>query len=177
MVHISKVLTPVATFPITISPSFIMEMKGNECGRLVYWCREVHMSMLCLADGFKGQITVECWHVQKALSPQLLMKHGTGNYLIWDQAPTIISSFMKQPQAAHNLYRVLGTSGWTGHAGCAWVDLEKWCLLEWALRRGISPLPLKQWAVGSGSAAGASSTPLSQIRQAEMSPEAAHNIC
>lgn len=66
---------------------------------------------------------------------------------------------------------------WTGHAGCAWVLLEKWCLLEWALRRGISPLPLKRWAVGSGFAAGAASTPLSQIRPAKVAPEAAHNIC
>lgn len=61
--------------------------------------------------------------------------------------------------------------------GFAWVALEKWCLLEWALRRGISHLPLKQWAVGSGSAAGAANTPLTQIRLAEMAPEAAHNIC
>lgn len=43
------------------------------------------------------------------------------------------------------------------------------------MRRGISPHPLKQWAVGSGSAAGLASTPLSQIRQEEMAPEAAHN--
>lgn len=84
---------------------------------------------------------------------------------------------MKEPQAAHNLHRVLGTVAGLDWTGCAWVALEKWRLLEWALRRGISPLPLKQWAVGSGSAAGEASTPLSQIRQAEMAPQAAHSIC
>lgn len=69
----------------------------------------------------------------------------------------------------------IGDCRWTGHAGYEWVALEKWCLLEWAVRRGISPHPLKQWAVGSGSAAGLASTPLSQIRQEEMAPEAARN--
>lgn len=69
----------------------------------------------------------------------------------------------------------IGNCCWTGHGGSAWVALEKQCLLEWAVRRGISPLPLKQWAVGSGSAAGQASTPVSQIRQKEMAPEAAHN--
>lgn len=64
-----------------------------------------------------------------------------------------------------------------GRAGCAWMALEKWCLLEWALRGGISPFPLKQWAVVSGSAAVAASSPLRQIRQAEMTPEASHCIC
>lgn len=83
---------------------------------------------------------------------------------------------MKEPQAAHKQHRVLGTVA-RRQAGCAWVALEKWCLLEWALRRGISPFPLKQWAVGSGSAAGEASSPLSQIKQAEMAPEAAHSIC
>lgn len=56
------------------------------------------------------------------------------------------------------------------------MALAKWCLREWAFRRGISPLPLKQWAVGSGSDASGASTPLSQIRQGEMAPEAAHSM-
>lgn len=54
-----------------------MEMKGNERARLVDAGK-------CTwpPSGFKGQIIVGCLHVLKALSPQLVMKHGTGNYLI-----------------------------------------------------------------------------------------------
>lgn len=65
----------------------------------------------------------------------------------------------------------------SGHAGFAWVALERQCLLEWDASRGISPLPLKQWAACSGSAAGPAGAPLSQIRQEEMVPEAVQNIC
>lgn len=31
-----------------------------------------------------------------------------------------------------------------GQTGCAWVALVRWCLPDWALRPGISSLPLKQ---------------------------------
>lgn len=40
------------------------------------------MGMLCLTAVFQQQTTVVSWYVQKAIYPQLLMKHGTGNYLI-----------------------------------------------------------------------------------------------
>lgn len=43
---------------------------------------KVRMGMLCLAVGFWGQITVECWDVQKAASSKLVMKHGAGDDLI-----------------------------------------------------------------------------------------------
>ena len=54
-------------------------------------------------------------------------------------------------QAPHDHIHVCtgGGGGDAGQAACAWVALEKWCLLEWALRRGISPLPFKRWAVDS----------------------------
>lgn len=51
-----------------------------------------HMGMPCLAKGLERQISVECWCVQKALSPQPLMKHG-GNHLIWDQNPRLHKTY------------------------------------------------------------------------------------
>lgn len=87
------------------------------------WFTDTRKCTCSLFERFQGQITVECWNV-KALS-----------------------SFTKEGRLCPTCTASIGDRARTGQARCAWVALEKCCLREWALRRGISPLPLKQWAL------------------------------
>lgn len=140
-----------------MSSHFIIEMKCNEWGRSVHWCRKAHGHA---PTRWRIWSTNNCWVLACAESSFPIMKFPPS----W-----------RTPDCAQPRLNI-GDCAWKGQAGCAWMALEKWCLQEWAFRRGISPLPLKQWAVDSGSDAGAASTPLSQIRQAEMATEAAHSM-